>query len=117
MTHEVLPWTAFGLCLLIGLVAVLLRPKAMVSWLFFAGMGLLAAERIMDLRAAGADSAEAYGQWLERAMWVNSILPGFWLAFSLMFARGDAAENVRRWMWILIVAFVVPAAASCGTSR
>jgi putative PEP-CTERM system histidine kinase len=114
MTHEVLPWAAFGLCLLIGLVAVLLRPKAVVSWLFFAGMALLAAERILDLRAAGAFSAEAYGQWLERAMWVNSILPGFWLAFSLMFARGDAAENLRRWMWFLIVAFVIPPAVMAG---
>lgn len=114
MTHAVLPWIAAGLCLLIGLVAVLLRPKAVVSWLFCLGMTLLAAERILDLLATGAVSAESYGQWLERAMWVNSILPGFWFAFSLMFARGDAAENVRRWIWFLVAAFVIPPAFMAG---
>lgn len=114
MTHEVLPWIALGLCLLIGLVAVVLRPKAAVSWCFFAGMVLLAAERLLEERAAGADSAEAVLQWLERAMWVNAVLPGFWLAFSLMYARGNAAEHLRRWMWILVVAFVVPPAVMAG---
>jgi putative PEP-CTERM system histidine kinase len=115
MTHEVLPWIACGLCLLIGLVAVLLHPKAAVSWCFFAGMALLAAERMLDQRAAaGADTAEAVVQWLGRAMWVNAVSPGFWLAFSLMYARGNAAEHVCRWMWILIIAFVVPPAVMAG---
>jgi len=95
-------------------VAVLLRPKAAVSWCFLAGMVLLAAERLLDQRAAGADSAEAVLQWLGRAMWVNAILPAFWLTFSLMYARGNAAEHLRRWMWILMVAFVVPPAIMAG---
>lgn len=114
MTHEVLPWIACGLCLLIGLVEVLLRPKAVVNWCFFAGMAILAAERILDQSAVGAGNAEEAVQWLGSAMWMNAILPGFWLAFSLMYARGNAAEHVRRWMWILIVAFVVPPVFMAG---
>lgn len=114
MTQEALSWIACGLCLLIGLVAVLLRPKAAVSWLFFTGMALLAAERIFEQRVAGADSAEAVLQWLERSMWVNAIFPVFWLTFSLMYARGNAAEHLRRWSWILLVALVVPPAIMAG---
>lgn len=114
MTQDALPWIACGLCLLIGLVAVLLRPRAAVSWCFFAGMALLAAERLLEQRVGGADSAEAVLQWLGRLMWVNAIFPGVWLAFSLMYARGNAAEHVRRWMWILMVAFVVPPAVVAG---
>lgn len=114
MTHEVLPWIACGLCLLIGVVAVFLRPKAVVSWCFLTGMTLLAAERMVDQRAAAAETAGSFSHWLVLAMWVNAVLPGFWLAFSLMYARGNSAEHVRRWMWILVVAFLIPPAVMTG---
>jgi putative PEP-CTERM system histidine kinase len=114
MTQDVLPWIAGGLCLLIGFVAVLLRPRSAVSWCFFAGMALLAAERMLEQRAAAAHSAEAVLKWLGLSMWVNAAFPGFWLAFSLMYARGNAAEHVRRWRWILVVAFLVPPAVMAG---
>ncbi|MGL5018830.1 MAG: XrtA/PEP-CTERM system histidine kinase PrsK [Luteolibacter sp.] len=114
MTQETLPWIAFGLCAVIGLVAVASRPKVAVSWVFFFGMVLLGVERLLDQRAVGADSAAMVGHWLGRAMWVNSFFPGFWLVFSLIYARGNAAEFLRRWLWILGVAFVVPPAIMAG---
>jgi putative PEP-CTERM system histidine kinase len=116
MTQEILLWIASGLCLLIGLVAVLLRPKAAVSWCFFVGMMLLAAERLLDQRAAGADDAVSAGYWLTWAMWVDSFLPACWLAFSLVYARGNAVEFLHRWKGILLVAIVVPPLVMSGAA-
>ncbi|MES2439840.1 MAG: XrtA/PEP-CTERM system histidine kinase PrsK [Verrucomicrobiota bacterium] len=114
MTRELFPWIACGLCFLIGLAAVILRPRRTVSWCFFAGMILLAAEVLLDQQTAEARDADALERGLMRAMWVKSLLPFFWLGFSLIHARGNAAEFLRRWMWILIVAAVVPPAVMTG---
>lgn len=116
MTQDLLPGMACGFCLLIGLAAVLLSPKGLASWCFFAGMILLAAERLLDQKVAEADSAVAVEHWLNRSIWVKSLIPFFWLGFSLTYARGNRAEFVRRWRWILVVAAVVPAAVAMGAA-
>lgn len=116
MTADIPTWIACGLCLLIGLAAVLLRPKTGASWCFFIGMILLAAERFVDQAADQAQSAQAVELWLVRGMWVKSLIPVFWLGFSLMYARGNAAEFLRRWRWMLGVALVVPLALSLGVA-
>ena len=114
MSQEILPWIACGLCFLIGLAAVLLTPKGLASWCFFAGMILLAAERLLDQKAAESQSALAVEQWLMRGMWVKSLLPFFWLSFSLTYARGNRADFLRGWKWILVIALVVPVAVTMG---
>lgn len=108
MTLQFLPVIASGLCLLLGLTAIFLRPKALVSWTFFVGMFLLAAERILDQRILEADNVDAVRHWFTRAMWVNSLLPVCWLGFSLVYARGNATEFLQRWKWILVGAALVP---------
>lgn len=116
MTLQILPTIASGLCLLLGLIAVCLRPKALVSWCFFAGMFLLAAERMFDRRILEADNAEAVRHWFTRTMWVNSLLPVCWLGFSLMYVRGNAVEFLRRWKWILVGAALVPPILMVGAA-
>ncbi len=116
MTPHTLPGIASGLCLLLGLTAVFLRPKALVSWLFFAGMVLLAAERVLDQQALMADRAEAVRHRLSLSMWVNSFLPVCWLAFSLIYARGNAAEFLQRWKWVLVGAALVPPVVMLGAA-
>lgn len=116
MTAGIPSWIACGSCLLIGLAAVLLRPKVGASWCFFIGMILLAAERLMDLAADQANSALEVELWLVRATWVKSLIPAFWLGFSLMYARGNAAEFLRRWRWMLGIALVVPLVLSFGVA-
>lgn len=116
MTQEILPWIASGLSLLIGLAAVVLRPKGLASWCFFAGMTLLAAEQLLDQRVAEARTAPVVAVRLMLAMWVKSLLPVFWLGFSLVYARGNRADFVRRWKWILVVALVVPTAIMTGAA-
>lgn len=115
MTDGMLPWIASGLCLLIGLAAVVLRPKAAASWCFFGGMILLAAEGLLDQSVVQAENALAVEVRLVRAMWVKSLIPGCWLAFSLMYARGNAAEFLRRWRWMLGAGLLVPLGIVAGT--
>jgi putative PEP-CTERM system histidine kinase len=116
MTFQFLPYLASGLCLLLGLIAILLRPKAFVSWCFFTGMFLLAAERILDQRILEADNADAVKHWFSRAMWVNSLLPACWLGFSLVYARGNATEFLQRWKWILVGAVLMPLGLMLGVA-
>lgn len=114
MTAGFPTWIACGSCLLIGLAAVILRPKVGASWCFFIGMILLATERLLDQATDQAKSALEVEQWLLRAMWVKSLIPACWLGFSLIYARGNAAEFLSRWRWMLGIALVVPLALSFG---
>ena len=93
MNQEILSRVACGFCVLIGLAAVILRPKVAVSWWFFVGMVLLGAERLLEESAAEAGSAELAVQWLTRTMWAQSLLPFFWLGFSLTYGRGNAMDR------------------------
>ncbi|MBJ7284932.1 MAG: hypothetical protein JHD00_07505, partial [Akkermansiaceae bacterium] len=78
-----------------GLAAVGLRPKILLNWCFFIGMVLLAAERLLEQKAFDTvvvgDDISQVGGWLVGTMWINSLMPVFWLTFSLMYARGNAS--------------------------
>ena len=116
MNQEIMPWIASGLCFLIGLAALLACPKALANWCFFIGMILLGAERLLDQKMTGAHSVIEAEHWLMRSMWVKSLLPLFWLGFSLTYARGNRADFLRRWKWILVVALLGPAAVTMGAA-
>jgi putative PEP-CTERM system histidine kinase len=98
----------FGLCLVCGIGAVLLRPAALSSWLFAVGMVLLAAEPALDYQMALATNAGECGAWLWRAVLLGSLVPGFWLSFSLMYARGNPDEFLSRWKWCLLASLLLP---------
>lgn len=116
MIPEILSIIASGLCLLLGLTAVFLRPKTLASWCFFAGMALLAAEQVLDQKALIAQSGKEMRFWLSLSMWVNSFLPVCWLTFSLTYARGNAAEFLRRWKWALVGAALLPPLIMTGAA-
>lgn len=108
--QALLPWIAGALGLLCGTVAVMLRPKALASWLFCAGMVLLAAEPALDVRVATAAGAAEAGAWLRRSMLLKSLVPGIWLGFSLVYARGNPGEFLSRGKWPLLAALLLPVA-------
>jgi len=73
---------------------------------FAAGMLVLAAEAVCN--ALGAQLPNTAVLWQQWRLVVTSFLPGFWLLFSLTYARGNALEFVRRWRFPLAVAFLLP---------
>jgi len=103
-----LPWLIGALCLSLGMVAVALRPMALASWLFFVGMLLLAAESALDYQVVAAASPSELGTWLRRSLWLKSLIPGVWLAFSLVYARGNQDEFLSHWKWPLVAALLLP---------
>ncbi len=105
-----LPWLVPALCLLGGLGAVAARPRALAGWIFLTGMSLLAAGYLLEWQVGMAVEAEAARSWLWRSLMVKSLVPGVWLAFSLVYARGNGVEFLRRWAWALVAALVLPAA-------
>ncbi len=104
------PWWVAGLCMLCGVVAVVVRPKALVPWLFFGGMALLAAEQLLVPRLAMATFGLDAGVWLWRSLLMKSLVSGIWLAFSLVYARGNRSDFLRRWKWALLAGLLVPPA-------
>ncbi len=103
-----------GLCAFCGTVAVILRPTALSSWLFFTGMILLAAEPALDYLVVLAASTVEIGTWLWRSLLLKSLVPGVWLGFSLIYARGNQDEFLRRWKWFLLAALLLPVALLLG---
>ncbi len=112
--QAILPWIAGWLCVISGMVAVILRPAALASWLFFAGMVLLAVEPALDYQVALAASTAEIDMWLRRSMLLKSIVPGVWLGFSLVYARGNQDEFLHHWKWVLLVALLLPVALVLG---
>ena len=74
-------------------------------------MILLALESVFSGLAAytdqGGDAVKYWQQWRLLAM---SFLPGTWLIFSLSYARGNSREFLSKWLYVLVVAFVLPTA-------
>jgi putative PEP-CTERM system histidine kinase len=105
-----LEWVAAGMCLVLGLVMLVSRPSALSSWLFFAGMLLLASDRLLIRLDGMTVSSVDIGAYGHASMLVKSMIPGVWLAFSVVYARGASREFLKRWKWGLIASILIPAA-------
>lgn len=88
---------------------VMLRDRRSgVHWAFFAGMLVCLAENILGWLATGAVAPLDKLVWEKWRFLALSPLIGVWLTFSLMYARGNAGEFIRRWTLPLAAAFVLP---------
>lgn len=96
-----------------GIVALLVAIRARRSvghWALAAGLAAFAVESLLT---GWSISAPLYGEimrWQYGKFVALSVAPGFWLLFSLTYARGNAGEFVRRWQGPLVLAFVLPLA-------
>ncbi|MDB6092983.1 MAG: zraS 6 [Verrucomicrobia bacterium] len=103
----------FVAALCAGMLAILvaLRAKRSIAdWALAAGLATLAVESLFTGWTA---SAPLYGEimrWQTGKLAALSLVPGFWLLFSLTYARGNAHDFVSRWRTILLFAFTLPVA-------
>lgn len=58
--------------------------------------------------------AEDVAHWQSLVIMTKSFLPGFWLAFSVTYSRGNFLEFLANWRFFLAAAFIVPIAAAFG---
>lgn len=99
-----------GALLALGLAlgAAVRGRRAVDRWAFFAGMLALGAERIFSGLQADALTPFVRANWQIWQLMAGALVPATWLLFSLTYARGNAAEFVRRWSWVLGLSLVLP---------
>jgi putative PEP-CTERM system histidine kinase len=95
---------AFGM----GVTVAIRERISLASWAFFVGMTVLAAEGLLAGLAAQATAPKEMVYWEGWKLLATSILPGIWLLFSVTYSRGDARQNLFKWWWLIIGAFVLP---------
>jgi hypothetical protein len=105
--------SAFGLIigsggLVFALVALLRDPRSLSTRVLTAGMVLLALETIFISLSENAVSAASARTWFLGKFWTMSCVPGTWLWFSLIFARGNQAAYLKQWRGVLGLTFLLP---------
>ena len=78
------------------------------------GMVVLAAECFCSGMAVRTTSEDAFVAWQLWRLRVVSLIPGFWLLFSLSYARGSAWSLLARWRIPVFCAFALPVATVTG---
>jgi putative PEP-CTERM system histidine kinase len=82
--------------------------RSLVHWSFAAGMAALAVESLFSGLSADTVVLDTAAHRQILGMVAMSVLPGFWLFFSLTYARGNYREFLARWRIVLAVAFIAP---------
>ncbi len=96
-------------------LAVAVRSRRSVAyWAFMPGMlGLAAANAFYGFTVKAELPGEILA-WQNRELIALSFLPGFWLLFSLAYARGNYSEFLKQWNVALGCAFLLPIATAFG---
>jgi putative PEP-CTERM system histidine kinase len=82
--------------------------RSLAHWAFSAGMAVLAAESLFSGLAANSTLLETVAYWQGYTFLALAFLPGFWLFFSLTYARGNYREFLARWPLAVAAAFIAP---------
>jgi putative PEP-CTERM system histidine kinase len=93
---------------LLAIVVLWHERRSLAYWALSAGMVILAAESLFSGLAAKSVLLEAVAYWQGYTFLALAFLPGFWLFFSLTYARGNYREFLARWQVALAVAFIAP---------
>jgi len=103
---------------LISVLAVSSRARTgPVKWVFAAGFFVLAANSVFRGLAANSSVPVQIVFWERWRMVSLSFVPGIWILFSLIYARGNYREFIIRWRPAIAIAFVLPILLALGFSH
>ncbi|HEY5742014.1 MAG TPA: XrtA/PEP-CTERM system histidine kinase PrsK [Terrimicrobiaceae bacterium] len=105
---SLLAFSAALFCGVLAFAAPLRNRHSPASWWFFAGMATLALESLFGGLSLLTPQAEKVAYWQSFVLVAKSFLPGFWLAFSLTYSRGNSSEFLKKWRLFLATAFLLP---------
>ncbi len=77
---------------------------------FIASLALMALQELFRGLSFQALIPQDFLYWQQARVAVTALIPGTWLLFSLSLARPDYQDLLRRWRWIVLGAFALPAA-------
>ena len=102
-SHEplgaLLSYSAAILAFLIAAGVTLKDHRSLANRLFIAGMILLSLGEYCRGRSFDAFTPQEIEFWQQARIAFAAILPGVWLAFSLVFARAGSRDELSRWRW------------------
>ena len=108
MLFSLVPFAAASVAILLAVVS-LLRKKASVStWLFFAGMVVLATDSLFASLSLHASQLPDVLDALTLGLIIKSFVAAVWLGFSLTYSRADYRESLSRWRIPLAAIALVP---------
>lgn len=90
-----------GLAIVLALWTSVRRSRSLADGAFLAGMLLIAAEHAFGMLAQAAPALDALAFWSQWRFLAIAGGPVIWLVFSLVYARGNSREFLRRWRWAL----------------
>ncbi len=108
--HTWLSFVAAAAALLVGVFAVAWDRSARASYALCVGMVLLAVEHAFAGLGMQASLPEDIMSWQRNRLLTMAFLPAIWLSFSLVYARANRRESLRRWAMTLVALIVVPIA-------
>ena len=77
-------------------------------------MGTLAVDSAFGAMSLKALHPDRVAYWQSLALLAKAFWPGFWLAFSLSYSRGNYLHFLATWKYFLAVAFLVPIGLAFG---
>ncbi len=116
-SDSILALVAIILCGSLVTAALVRKWWSVASWSFAAGMFALATIAAFSQLSLDSVSAPEAIFWQRLAIIAKSFLPGFWLCFSLTYARGNYREFLIKWRFPLLTAFVLPVGIAVGFWR
>jgi putative PEP-CTERM system histidine kinase len=108
---------AFAAALFTGglaFIAPIRDRRSLASWCFCAGMATLAFENALGGIGLLQSQPEKVAHWQSLVLVASSFLPGFWLTFSFVYARGNYLEFLKTWRFFLVTAFLLPIGIAIG---
>ncbi len=77
-------------------------------------MATLAVDSAFGAMSLKASHPDRVAYWQSLALLAKAFWPGFWLAFSLSYSRGNYLHFLATWKYFLAVAFLVPIGLAFG---
>jgi putative PEP-CTERM system histidine kinase len=114
ISDSILALFAIAICGLLIVAALIRKASSVASWFFAAGMVALAAQTAFAHLSFQSTSPSAAVSLQRLSLVAKSLVPGFWLCFSLTYARGNYREFLVRWRLLLLAAFLLPVGIALG---
>lgn len=103
-----LAFIAAGLTACVAAISLFRDPRSFIHRILTFGMALFTLTACLTGFVYQATSIDKLLFWKQTELMSASFLPGLWLLFSVSFARTNYSEQISKWKWILLLAFVLP---------
>ncbi len=103
-----LAYIAAGLTACVATTVLFRDPRSFIHRIFTLGLALFALTACLTGFAHQTTSIDKLLFWQKIEIVSASFLPGLWLLFSVSFTRTNYSDQIFKWKWILLLAFVLP---------